>query len=170
MIANMEEKKSRKGRPVKLTEEIAQKLVRAIRAGNYIETACAYAGINPSTFYRWLEKGEKSSREDFRNFARQVREAMAEAEIVSVAKIKQTEDWRAQAWLLERRFADRWGKRETVELQKGEGIGKQIKWDDEVTELIAELTNKLAEKSKDSPELESEWIGDNSLEGKMETS
>jgi hypothetical protein len=29
-----------------------------LRAGNFIEPACAVNGLNPATFYRWLKEGE----------------------------------------------------------------------------------------------------------------
>ena len=45
------------GRPTKLTPEIQQRLVEALRAGNTREAAAAYAGISRSTFYNWLERG-----------------------------------------------------------------------------------------------------------------
>ena len=45
-------------RPTKLTVEVRDRIVAAIRAGNYPEAAAQAAGISPSTFYRWLGRGE----------------------------------------------------------------------------------------------------------------
>jgi len=47
------------GRPTKLTSEVQEKIVSAIRGGSYIETAAAYAGIVKSTLYAWLKAGER---------------------------------------------------------------------------------------------------------------
>jgi len=43
-------------RPTKLNFNTHNKIITAIRAGNYIETAAAYAGVNKSTLYEWLKR------------------------------------------------------------------------------------------------------------------
>ncbi len=45
------------GRPTKLTPETQDKIVTALRAGNYFDASCQYAGITERTGYNWLEKG-----------------------------------------------------------------------------------------------------------------
>ena len=45
-------------RPTKLTPAVAERILSAIRAGNFMEVAARYAGISPSTLYRWLERGD----------------------------------------------------------------------------------------------------------------
>jgi len=81
-----------RGRPtgagVKLTTAVKEKIVAAIRAGNYIETAAALAGIQKETFYDWLRKGARSTTDDrYRNFSDAVFEAMAQSEAEAVAAI-----------------------------------------------------------------------------------
>ena len=104
-------------RPTKLTAETQEKIVRAIRAGNYPEVAVAHAGIHPATYYRWMERGalEGEAVEDdpFRRFRSDVERALADAEAAAVAligKAARDGDSRAATWLLERRFAERWGR------------------------------------------------------------
>mgnify|MGYP001491951708 CR=1 FL=1 len=41
--------RKRIGRPSKLTPEVKKRLIDAIKAGNYIEPACRFAGIAPAT-------------------------------------------------------------------------------------------------------------------------
>ena len=41
------------GRPTKLTSELQSRIVQAIQAGNYIETAAAYVGISKNTLFLW---------------------------------------------------------------------------------------------------------------------
>ena len=53
------------GRPTKLTPDVQEKIVQAIRAGNYIETAAAYAGVR---MYVWTTfqirfQGDASARQ-----------------------------------------------------------------------------------------------------------
>ena len=45
-------------RPTKLTPEVQDIIVDGINAGLTCGLTCARAGVAPSTFYRWLEKGE----------------------------------------------------------------------------------------------------------------
>jgi len=42
-------------RPTKLTPAVQKKIVDAIKAGNYMETAAAYAGISKQTLYNWTQ-------------------------------------------------------------------------------------------------------------------
>src|SRR5258707_14105237 len=111
---------------IDLTPELCDKICTALRAGNYIETASAYVGITKDTFYRWLKRGAHAAdtndtsklEAQYRAFHGAVREAIAVAEIRDVALIAKaaTDQWTAAAWRLERRYPDRWGRRERHEL------------------------------------------------------
>ena len=120
-----------RGRPIKLDQNIHDKIYHAIRAGNYIETAAAYAGINKTTLYDWLKRGERARKESedsgrkvpkkeeaFVNFSNAIEKALAEAEMNDVKRITVAarKDWHAAAWRLERKFPARWGrKHQTME-------------------------------------------------------
>ena len=107
------------GRPSKLTPELQDRIVRAIRAGNYASTAVKAAGIAESTFYRWLSSVEN----DYQEFQEAVQKAEAEAEQRNVAIIESAapKNWQAAAWWLERKFFDRWGRKERRELSGLDG-------------------------------------------------
>lgn len=102
------------GRRSKLTPEVQERIIQAIRAGNYRETAAAYAGIHIGTFYRWLQKGERAKSGPYREFREAIERAEAEAEVRHVAIVAKaaTDDPKAAMWWLERRFPDRWGRRQ----------------------------------------------------------
>lgn len=116
------------GRPSKLTPDCKKRLLQALAAGNYYEPACAYAGIDYSTFRRWMLRGEKESKGEFCEFCEVVQRAIAQSEIASVAKIKKAEedDWRAAAWLLERRFSDRWASTQKVKIEVEKELEKTL--------------------------------------------
>ncbi|HUY98596.1 MAG TPA: hypothetical protein VMW47_13445 [Verrucomicrobiae bacterium] len=104
----------------KLTPERSETILGLVRSGNYLQTACQYAGIDPGTLSRWLAKGrqdrEQGRRTPHAEFAEACARAEAHAEAVRiqrVAKAAET-DWKADAWYLERRFPDRWGDRRTI--------------------------------------------------------
>lgn len=120
-------------RPTKLTPELQEDVLKVIRSGNYIETACAYVGINKSTFYDWIKRGAREKdrvaknpkarvRKDeqpFVDFSNAVERALAHAEIRDVAIIGKAaeENWQAAAWRLERKFSDRWGRKDKYALE-----------------------------------------------------
>jgi transposase len=100
------------GRPSKLTPEVQEKICNAIRAGNYYEAACAYAGIGYSTFRAWIVKGENAKSGKYREFLEAIKKAECEAEVRLVAMWQKhmPENWQAIATFLERRYPDRWGR------------------------------------------------------------
>jgi transposase len=104
-------------RPTKLTPEVQQRIVAAIRAGNYAEPAARSAGISAATYHRWMKRGERESKGIYRDFHDEVRRAEAEAEVHAVAVIRKAmpDDWRAAAHYLERRYPEHWRRRESLE-------------------------------------------------------
>jgi hypothetical protein len=105
------------GRPTKLTKEIHNTIIRYIKAGNYVETAAAAAGINKSTLYDWLKRGANEPETIFEDFSNAVAQAMAQSEIDMVNKLKKHEADSAQPieWRLERRFPERWGRKDKIQ-------------------------------------------------------
>lgn len=135
------------GRPEKLTPELQQKIVDAIRMGAYIETAAAYAGINKSTLYDWMKRGARAKSGKYKEFSNAVEKALAESEMRDLAVIAKAsrENWQAAAWRLERKFPDRWGRRKAKsEIAKIEAE----------TEFIREKTRLLKGAEKDTRLLE----------------
>lgn len=109
-------------RPTKLSDEVRDRIVQALRAGNYAEAACQSAGISPSTFYRWMERGERDEG-IYRAFREAVKRAEADAEVHAVAVLRKAMggDWRAAVAYLERRHPTRWRRGETRELTGAAG-------------------------------------------------
>lgn len=103
-------------RPTKLTPERAEALIELLRDGVYVETACAACGVGTSTFYRWMT----IDREPYVEFRDAVKKAEAEAETraVEVVRNAATTSWQAAAWWLERKFPERWGRRDCLALTR----------------------------------------------------
>jgi hypothetical protein len=102
------------GQPTKLNAEVSEKICQAIRAGNYMETAAAYAGVAKPTLYNWLKRGRDEPDTIYGALVEAVELAVAEAEVRDVALIAKAADdgvWQASAWRLERRYPDRYGRR-----------------------------------------------------------
>ncbi len=117
------------GRPTNLTPEVQEEVCNAIRAGNYMETAAAFAGIDKTTLHDWMRRGAREidrlekdpkatpnkDEAKFVEFRHSVKKALAEAEIrdvLTIGKAAEGGQWQAAAWRLERKFPDKWAKRE----------------------------------------------------------
>ncbi len=114
---------ARRGRPTKLTPEIANQIVMAITTGNYIETAAAFAGIHKDTLYDWLKKGARAKSGPYQEFSDAVEKALAESEVRDVTLIANAakDNWTAAAWRLERKHPERWGRRDRTEVTGKDG-------------------------------------------------
>lgn len=115
------------GRKSKLTKSVQDRVILALKGGNYFNTACRYAGISPATGYDWMARGESESPRRCKSamyvaFAEAVRAAEAETEVRMVAQWQQKmpDDWRAIQTFLERRYPADWGRKEQ---HMGEGGG-----------------------------------------------
>ena len=99
------------GRPSLLSRDVRDRLLAAIRTGATRRAAAASAGIGLATFHRWLERGQHARSGEYRDFRDAVRQADAHAEYVLLRRIARASrtDWRAAAWILERRFPHKYG-------------------------------------------------------------
>lgn len=111
--------KTKLGRRTKLTPEVQEKIVSAIRAGNYAMIAAEYAGICEATFYGWLKRGREDGKGIFFEFLKAVKEAEREAEVRAVATVQKhmTDNWTAAMTYLERKFPQRWGRRDRTPVE-----------------------------------------------------
>ena len=75
----------------KFTPETALKIVQFVSAGCFIETAAGAAGLNKSTLYEWMKRGENRkdprSTEELRAWKKLLDEAAATSHIRAAAGI-----------------------------------------------------------------------------------
>lgn len=119
------------GRPSKLTADIIHKVKTFLPVCMYIETLADSLEIDRQTFYNWYHRGEAEARrldktgEEtaherealYLEFYRAVKKGAADGEMAAAARIHAASHttWQAAAWLLERRFPDKWGARHRLE-------------------------------------------------------
>lgn len=112
------------GRPTKLSEELIQTLAKWVRTGAYITTVCQAHDISRETYYAWMRRGEEEQEGLYREFSDTLKRAEAEAELRLLARLEQCADPQADgpfqryAWILERRFRDRWGRSPAVVVEQ----------------------------------------------------
>lgn len=116
------------GRPRKDTKEIMDKVLKGIKAGLSYEGACGLARISFNTFNRWRLEGEKAESGKYWEFLKELRNAEAIAEAEQLKRIKNDPDTKYACWILERRFPDRWGKKEQIKQEITGESGGPIKF------------------------------------------
>lgn len=180
------------GRPTKLTPERTDRILAAIRAGNYLNTACAYAGISYNTLRRWLTTADTpDATDELREFREALERARAEAEIRLVGAavkaavggslvrrsrrtlrdgtVEEDEqfappDGRTALEILSRSYggAERWTRRSAVEVSGAGGGPVQV----EFASAISVLAERLAELG-DGGVVEGEVVGEGVGEGDL---
>ena len=166
-MAFKELKQGNRGRPPLLTmlddkaEEYGIKIGEFLAKGMYLREAASLAGISHFSVYRYLRKGEADLEKDITNtpaavFATLINEGMAKAEEGALGNIlaagSNPAHWPANAWFLERRFPDKYGKQDRTEVTIKDSItlGQPDKpleerLDDEVKRTAAkEIAGNLA--------------------------
>ena len=105
------------GRPTKLTPAIHDQIVTAMKAGNYAEIAARNAGVDESTYYRWMQKGLERPSSVYGEFRQSIREAEAfgEARAVAIVANGMLQDPKHAEWYLERKHPNRWSRHERLE-------------------------------------------------------
>ena len=104
-------------RPTKYSDEAAARILQALEVGATYELAARYGGISFDTFLRW--------RKRYAGFATHLHAAEGKAALRWLVKINQAAggDWRAAAWMLERRYPHDYGR--TVQEQHHTGDAAQ---------------------------------------------
>lgn len=93
------------------------KIAGVIRDGNYAVIAARLAGIDEVTYYRWIEWGS-AGRDPYSAFCKSIKEAEAQAEKDAVSTVRAGSTgamgaaWTSAMTFLERRWPDRWSKRD----------------------------------------------------------
>lgn len=93
-------------RPSKISPQHVKDAEEAMRLGMTHELASAYIGIAESTFYEWLSHARNGRGGLYQRFSEAVSRGRAKCAALSLARIHKgaQEDWRAAAWIMERRY------------------------------------------------------------------
>lgn len=113
-------KETTRGRPGKLTKKNKDHILASVKAGIPPDVACRAIGISHKTFLLWkqISRGEleppvNTSLEEFIDFFAEFDECSAIAESSLLLQIraagKESRNWKANTWLLEKIDKARWG-------------------------------------------------------------
>lgn len=92
--------------PIKLTPEVRNRIVEAVRAGATWRLAAQAAGIGERTLHRWRQAGKEAVSGPEHDLVQAIEAAEAEAALEALAKIREAAaagEWQAAGWYLERR-------------------------------------------------------------------
>lgn len=128
-------------RPTKLTDELQAAIVAEVEVGVRFEDAALVCGIHGNTIYNWIERGE-AGEEPFAEFLGAITSARAKAKSSALRNVRAgvlpskepSNDWKAEAWFLERTFPNEYGPSAIV----------HSKVEAELTAALAMLKEKLA--------------------------
>lgn len=128
-----------RGRPSKLTPALQAKVAELLRAGMSRSAVAGAVRVSAAALKEWIARGEGRDPErprdpEYEAFAAAVHEAEGEFEqsLIKAIKAKATGpfgDWRAAAFLLERRFSESWGKRIAQEITGKDGGPIELAYD-----------------------------------------
>jgi len=110
-----------KGSQTVMTEEMCAAILKTVKLGLHPERAAEAHGVDPSTM-----KKHKARNPDF---VTRIKEAESGAERGFLGRIigHTEKQWTAAAWILERRWPERWAKREpTMSESTAEAITAQM--------------------------------------------
>ena len=126
---------AKRGRPRVITPEIEEAILRTVRLGLHAERAAAAHGVHKRTLQR-----HRKANPDFVASIKEA-EAAAEASFLGRIFLHMDRHWQSIAWMLERRWPERWAKREHIE----------VSTQGEAEQLLADLAAMRA-KSQSKPD------------------
>jgi hypothetical protein len=145
------------GRKLKLTPVFIKEAEKLLKAGNYANTVADYLNISESTWYEWLKLGEKAQSGIYRDFWETIKKATAIAEVGAVSGILQAAqdgNWQAFAWFLERKFPNRWGRKDRNEMPDPQGQ-EQKSGIEQLADSLKQLASATLVKNTNSGDNES---------------
>lgn len=110
-------------RPTKLTPQVQDVIVEALKLGLYADQAATLADISEFTYYNWIKRGEaEQARIDngetpdpnetiYVEFSKAVKKASVQGQADALSRVREGDKgWQGSAWFLERRDRQRWAQ------------------------------------------------------------
>jgi hypothetical protein len=125
------------GRPTKLDDLTAKRILDAIAEGGSRTSAAAMGGIHRATLMDWIRRGREGDVE-YSDFYDRLQKAEGEAELKMVRLVRTAaiDSWQAAAWWLERSRPADYTKREPKQIDEAERAEAQEAPDVEVIRAV----------------------------------
>lgn len=112
----------------KKTPEVIEAVLANLREGLTKEVACSQAGISRVTFYKWCEADPQLAEEA------QAAVDCSQAILIKAVTSAAFTDWRAAAWMLERRYPEHFAAKRDLEVN----VNNKADGSDIVVSMIAQ--------------------------------
>lgn len=128
------------GRPSRFNAQVLEIVCKGVKLGLSYERAAENAGVSRSVLHRWIA-ADNAGKVQYRGVCDALAKARAEGETRLLARVIKAgeEDWRAAAWILERRHPDQYARVERRELTGPDGSPVQLQvstWVDLVQQAV----------------------------------
>ena len=125
-------------------EQIWSRLSQAISVGAYIEDACVFAGISSRQYRRWGVLAEKGV-EPYASKWVEIQKSEAQAIVRNLFNIQNAANsgtWQASAWILERKYPEKYARKDFVQITEGSDYDVELFWSDgNVFEEMSEMSD-----------------------------
>ena len=133
-------------------EQIWQRLNQALSVGAYIEDACIFAGISSRQFRRWRELAEQGVAPYAGRWVEiQRRESQAVIRnLFNIHNAGNSGSWQASAWILERKYPAKYGRREQISLSdNSKDFDVELYWSDGTIFLENNVVSDMSDRKKE---------------------
>ena len=113
-------------------EQVWSRLSQALSVGAYIEDACVFAGISSRQYRRWRVLAEKGV-EPYASKWVEIQKSEAQAIVRNLFNIQNAANsgtWQASAWILERKYPDKFARKDFVQISEGKDFDVELYWSD----------------------------------------
>lgn len=135
-----------------MDESVWQRLNQAISVGAYIEDACVFAGISSRQFRRWRELAEQGVQ-PFAERWEEINKSESQSIVRNLFNIQNASNngtWQASAWLLERKYPEKYGRKETVNLvDNNKQFDVELYWSDGQKFVEGEVVSEMSDTKKE---------------------
>ena len=136
-------------------EQIWQRLNQALSVGAYIEDACIFAGISSRQFRSWRELAEQGV-EPYAGRWVEIQRSESQAVIRNLFNIHNAGNsgsWQASAWILERKYPAKYGRREQISLSdNSKDFDVELYWSDGTIFLENNVVSDMSDRKKEEEE------------------
>ena len=95
------------GRPTKLNDGTQAKFIQGLKLGLTYELAAKYAGVDRTTIFNWMKRGQEDAEGIYFDFFHAVKaaEGICAAQCMTrIMRAAEAGQWQAAGWIMERRF------------------------------------------------------------------
>ena len=108
---------ARAGAKPKLSKEVVSRAVQLKKGGANNKDIAAAIGVGESTFSRWINDPKSDLQRQLQQELKKAEADYKNALLAVIAKASRERDWKAAAWLLERKYPQEYARTDRVQAE-----------------------------------------------------